>query len=108
MRFVVLIFLAACSTSSTTDAGPEAGVDSGLDLCDLDAFLDGGGSGHTCPMVSTRLCFHNMTDCPKQGCQCVSTPMGRQWKCTTDDTCKDSGVDDASDASSTDASTEGD
>lgn len=100
MRFFALLFLAACSTSSMPDAGPEAGYDSGADLCDLDRFFDAGGAGHACPMVSTRLCFHNMTDCPKQGCQCVSTPMGPQWKCTTDDTCKDSGVEsDAADAS---------
>lgn len=112
MRTAIL-FLFACGCNSTTaamDAGDGAPTDSGLDLCDLDRFLDSGGAGNACPYASSRLCFHNMTDCPAQGCLCSATSMGPRWKCTTDYTCKDSGVDDASDdsASPSDAGADAD
>lgn len=103
---LVVVLACGCNSSTTpTDAG-DAARESGLDLCDLDRFLDSGGVGNPCPFPSTRLCFHAMTDCPTQGCKCAATSMGPRWQCTTDDTCKDSGPDDASDDSPSDAGSE--
>ena len=101
---LVALILCACSTTTApTDAGPDGSYDSGTDLCDVDQYFDAGGAGHACPFASARLCFHNMTDCPLQGCKCVATPMGPRWQCVTDESCKDSG-DDSGDDSSVDAS----
>jgi hypothetical protein len=100
MRYAALLFfLVACSTNNASDAGPDASADSGIDLCDLDQFFDAGGDKNPCPFASTQLCFHSMTDCPKQGCKCVATQMGPRWQCTTDESCKDSGDDSGGDAS---------
>jgi hypothetical protein len=89
------------------DAGADA-ADSGLDLCDLDRYFDSGGAGNPCPFASARLCFHNMTDCPMQGCKCVATGMGPRWQCVTDDSCKDSGDETGTDDSAADAGTDAD
>ena len=73
--------LVACST---TDAAPtDASVDreSGVDLCDLDAFS---GNGNPCPNVSTRLCFKL---CTNGGCRCVQGPSGPVWSCVNDFSC---------------------
>ena len=91
------LMLCGCSTSTPpADAATDGAIDSGPDLCDLDRFFDGGGNGNACPFTSARRCFHANADCPTTGCKCLATPMGPQWKCTTDLTCKDSGADDSS------------
>ncbi len=88
---ILLLLAAACSTNNAPSDAGDASDDSGPDLCDLDLFFDAGGDKGPCLYASTRLCFHNMTDCPNEGCKCVATAMGPRWQCTTDLACKDAG-----------------
>ncbi len=106
--FLLALISCGCSTTvATADAAIDGAADSGPDLCDLGAYFDAGGAGHACPYVSPRLCFHNPTDCKATGCKCAATPMGPQWTCTADLTCKDSGASDGGDdASSADAASD--
>ena len=105
-----LIFgLAACDTNAD-DVVPDGSVtkDSGVDICDLDAFT---GNGNACRAVSNRVCFPL---CDAGGCRCVQGSSGPVWKCVNDFSCypdggplDDSGSDEdgaATDASPVDAS----
>lgn len=83
--FSILLGLAsgavACSTTDASPTDASADRESGVDLCDLDAFT---GNGNPCPTVSTRLCFKL---CTNGGCRCVQGTSGPVWKCVNDFSC---------------------
>lgn len=89
MRTILLLALASSLISglvacSTNDANPtDASVDreSGVDLCDIDAFS---GNGNPCAAVSTRVCFKL---CTNGGCRCVQGSSGPVWSCVNDFSC---------------------
>jgi hypothetical protein len=119
---VLLACVWACDSDSSSDGGSDATTEPNVDLCDPNAFIASGGSGHTCPNVSSRVCFP-VCDAGG-GCTCTGTDIGPIWECYNPPACvpcndspfadagcpdADAGpVIDASDASSDDASDAGD
>jgi hypothetical protein len=73
------LILFACDSDSTSDAGSDSTIDGPVDLCDPNAFIASGGSGHTCPNVSSRICFP-VCDAGG-GCTCTATDIGPIWEC---------------------------
>lgn len=90
MRNTILLLsflaLAGCSTSDDTTSDASVNTDSGIDICDLDAFS---GNGNACPVVSTRLCFRF---CDAGGCRCSQGASGPVWKCVNDFSCYPDGA----------------
>ena len=74
-------FLIAAQCTDNSGNSGDAGADSPVDICDLDAYT---GNGKACPLVSGRLCFQ---ECEAGGCRCVASSSGPVWSCTFDNSC---------------------
>lgn len=95
----LLLGLAGCSTTDTSPTDASTKQESGVDLCDVDAFT---GNGNPCPNVATRVCFKL---CANGGCKCVQGATGPVWSCVNDFSCFADGspFDDASTDAGNDA-----
>jgi hypothetical protein len=81
---VAAAVVAAC-TSSDSGGAPDAASDvadvDGAAICDVDQFIEAGGAGGQCPMVSAVRCF----PCGDGGgCYCRPGQGGFRWQCFID------------------------
>jgi hypothetical protein len=80
---VAAAIVAACTSGDSGGAGgasSDAAID-GAFICNVDSFLEAGGNGAPCPMVSPVRCFA----CGEAGgCYCRPGEGGPRWQCIID------------------------